>query len=48
MLFQELSQILEEAWVSASQKDHILASIKERSIPMEEKFHEYSEDIPKH
>ena len=40
MLFQELSQILVEAGVSASQKEHILVSIIDRSIPLEEKTHE--------
>lgn len=46
MLFQELSQILVEAGVSSSQKDYILASITERSIPQEKKTHEDPEDLP--
>ena len=47
MLFQDLFQILAEVGVSTSQKDHILASIRKRSIPLEEKTHEDPEDLPK-
>ena len=47
MLFQDLFQILAKVGVSTSHKDHILASIRERSIPLEEKTHEDPEDLPK-
>ena len=47
MLFEDLFQILGEAGVSNSQKDNILASIRERSIPLEEKTHEDLKDLPK-
>ena len=47
MLLQDLSQILVEDGVSASQKEHILSSIKDRSTPLEEEIHEEPEDIPR-
>ena len=47
MLFQDLFQILAEDGVSTSQKDHFLASIRESSIPLEEKTHEDPEDLLK-
>jgi len=47
MLFQQLSQIIVEVGVSSSHKEHILASIRNRSIPWEEKTHEDPEFFPK-
>lgn len=46
MLFKKLSQIVAEAWVSASQKEHILESIRNRATPLEEENHEEPEDLP--
>jgi len=47
ILFQELFKILAEDGLSASEKEHIWASIRNRSIPREEKTHEALEDFPK-
>lgn len=47
MLFKELSQILAEAGVSTSQKEHILASIRNRYTPLEEENHEEPKYIPR-
>jgi len=46
MLFKELSQILAEVGVSASQKEHILLSIRNRSTPLEEEDYKEPEYLP--
>ena len=47
MIFHELSQILEEATVFSSHNENILASIRDRFIPLEGKTHEDLEDLPR-